>query len=77
MVRQPTLCELAALDVLTRQLAAIQRQFNTERLARCRDVDQRDAMMLGRHPFVLGRDGLVTEQPSPGPSSRRRAGQAR
>ena len=54
MIRQPTLCELAALDVLTRQLDAIRDRFQDERLSQRRDVAEREAHRLGRDPFVLG-----------------------
>lgn len=72
MVRDPTLCELAALDVLTRQLDAIKRQFRDERLARRRDADPRDAARLGRDPFRVASDLQPAERAHP--LGRRQAG---
>lgn len=74
MVRDPTFCELAALDALTRQLDAIKRQFHDERLARRRDTEQCDAAMFGRSPFRWASDPQPAEQVQP--LGRRQAGRA-
>ena len=62
MIRPPTLYELAALDVLTRQFDAIRQQFQDERLSRYCDAVKRGAQVLVCNPFLAGADGSIDQR---------------